>query len=140
MIDDIVDSFTIYEKIIHARASKARCGTYTGRTRVIWNVRYITAQSLENTGKERGRRGGRGHCGKNEIRFYHRMFAAASLGIPNWDILILNFRRGETKNGGLRRRSHVEQEIGGGGVPRIGRQFVLEFSQWDHVHRLIVAL
>lgn len=92
----------------------------------------------EYEGRERG--GEEGECGKNEARFCHRVLAAASLGIPNGDILILNFRRGKTKNGGLRRRPHVEQKIGSGGIPRIGRQFVFEFSQRDHVHRLVVAL
>lgn len=59
---------------------------------------------------------------------------AASLDTSNEDILIYFQRR---KN--LRRRPHVEQEIRGSGVSRIGRQFVFEFSQWYYMHRLIVA-
>lgn len=106
----------------------------------IWNVRYITAQSVG--GNREGRRGRGANVGRNEARFCHRVLAAASLGIPNGDILILNFRREETRARGrrLRRRPHVEQEIGGGGIPRVGRQFVLEFSQRDHMHRLVIAL
>lgn len=94
-----------------------------------WSGMCDTSQRDRWRTREERRRGEeRRQCGKNEARFCHRVFAAVSLGIPNGDILILNFRRGETKNGGLRHRPYVKQEIGGGGVPRIGRQFVFEFS------------
>ena len=100
----------------------------------------IHHSAIIEEGREEGEEKKEGKYGKNEARFCHHVLVA-SLGIPNRDILILNFRRGkETKNGGLRRRPHVEQEIRGGGIPRIGCQFVLEFSQWDYVYRLIVAL
>ena len=94
----------------------------------------------EYGGREEGEEKKEDKYGKNKARFCHCVLVA-SLRIPNRDILILNFRRGrETKNSSLRRRPHVEQEIRGGGISRIGCQFIFEFSQWDYVYRLIVAL
>lgn len=66
---------------------------YVGRSQVIWNVRYITAQSLENRRGREEKEKDKGQCGKNEARFCHCMLAVASLGIPNGDILILNFTK-----------------------------------------------
>lgn len=48
--------------------------------------------------------------------------------------------RGKTKYAGLCCRPYVKQEIGSGGISRIGCQFILELSQWDHVHCFVVTL
>lgn len=76
---------------------------------MIRNVRYITAQSLENRRGRDEKEKDKAQCGKNEARFCHCVLAVASLGIPNGDILILNFHCEETrKRLSLRRRPHIE--------------------------------